>query len=197
MYASVNNIRGKSDEELKHLGELGVNELNIGVESGLDDALALMKKGYASADARYELSRLVDAGMDWGANVIFGAAGFGRWRENAEATAALLNETKPYLIFTGTIHAEPGCSLYDDFQTGRFMEGTFGEYLAEEELFLNLLNLDTCYYFGLHPSNVTPMQGILGRDKDAMLAEIRKARMRLKHKLNRRPVRVSEGAIVG
>ena len=42
MYASINNIRGKTDEELIRLRELGINELNIGIESGLDEALELM-----------------------------------------------------------------------------------------------------------------------------------------------------------
>ena len=40
MYASIKNGPiGKSDEELRRLRNLGINELNIGVESGLDEAL--------------------------------------------------------------------------------------------------------------------------------------------------------------
>ena len=62
-----------------------------------------------------------------------------------------MNATKPYLIFTETIHADPGCPLYDDMKAGRFQEGTIGQYLDEEELFLSQLELDDCYYFGLHP----------------------------------------------
>ena len=133
MYASIKNIRGKSDEELKQLRALGINELNIGVESGLDDALNRMNKGYDAGQALYELKRLNDAGMDYGANIIFGCAGEGRSEENAAATALLLNETKPYLIFTGTIHADPGCPLYDDLQNKTTTDSTFGEYLDEEE----------------------------------------------------------------
>ena len=45
MYASIKNVIGKTDEELKRLRILGINELNIGVESGLDDALSYMNKG--------------------------------------------------------------------------------------------------------------------------------------------------------
>ena len=46
MYASIKNVIGKTDEELKRLRILGINELNIGVESGLDDALSYMNKGF-------------------------------------------------------------------------------------------------------------------------------------------------------
>lgn len=196
MYASINNIKSKTDEELVRLRGLGINELNIGVESGLDEALTMMNKGYNSREALHELCRLKDAGMDYGANVIFGGAGSGNTRENAEATAELINRTDPYLIFTGTIHADPGCPLYDDMQTGRFKEPTFGEHIDEEELFLQELDVDNCLYFGLHPSNVVRMKGWLSRDKQAMLDEVKNIRMRLQNRLNDIPVRYGEGAVL-
>ena len=196
MYASIKNIQNKSDEELLRFRSLRINELNIGVESGLDDALMLMNKGYTAKQALYELNRLKNAGIDYGANIIFGAAGNGRHQENAEATAELLNETRPYLIFTGTIHADPGCPLYEDLQNGAFVENTFEEYLQEEEHFLSLLDLPGCLYFGLHPSNVVPMQGYLNEDKELLLGEIQKKRKWLGKRLDERPVRYGEGAIL-
>ena len=196
MYASVKNVIGKSDEELRRLRNLGINELNIGVESGLDEALAYMNKGYTADQAKYELNRLKSAGIDYGANIILGCAGPERRHENAVATAALLNETKPYLIFTGTIHSDPGCPLYEDMQSGRFVESTFGEYLDEEEELLELLDLTDCYLFGLHPSNIVTMHGNLPEDKEAMLALIRKRREKLANRLSERPVRYGEGAVL-
>lgn len=196
MYASVKNIQGKTDEELKMLKSIGVNELNIGVESGLDDALRLMHKGYDAGQALHELNRLKSAGIDYGANIIFGAAGKGKWNENAKATAELLNETKPYLIFTGTVHADPGCPLYNDLENGHFVENTFEEYLEEEKLLISLLDLPGCLYFGLHPSNVVPMQGYLNRDKTKLLDEIERKRSYLGNRISERPIRYGEGAII-
>lgn len=196
MYASINNIRTKTDAELARLRELKINELNVGIESGLDEALELMNKGYDSREALYELERLRAAGMDYGANVIFGGAGPGRLRDNAAATAEILNKTTPYLVFTGTIHADPGCPLYDDIQSGKFIEPTIGEHIDEEELFLQMLELDKCLYFGLHPSNVVRMQGWLPGEKEALLYEVRRTRSLLSKRLNERPVRYGEGAIL-
>lgn len=196
MYASIKNVIGKSDEELRRLRNLGINELNIGVESGLDEALAYMNKGYTSEQAKYELNRLKSAGIDYGANIILGCAGPELRHENAAATAALLNETKPYLIFTGTIHSDPGCPLYEDIQNGRFVESTFGEYLDEEEELLKLLELTDCYLFGLHPSNIVTMHGNLPEDKAVMLDLIRKRREELANRLDERPVRYGEGAVL-
>jgi radical SAM superfamily enzyme YgiQ (UPF0313 family) len=39
MYASIQNIKGKTDEELRQLRAAGIHGLDIGVESGLDAAL--------------------------------------------------------------------------------------------------------------------------------------------------------------
>ena len=174
MYASIKNVIGKTDEELKRLRTLGINELNIGVESGLDEALTYMNKGYTAEQAVYELKRLRAAGIDYGANIILGCAGAALRHENAAATAALLNETKPYLIFTGTIHSDPGCPLYEDMKEGRF----------------------DCYFFGLHPSNIVVMQGNLPEDKEAMLEMIRRRREQLANRLDERPVRYGEGAVL-
>ena len=196
MYASILNVRTKTDGELRRLRALGVNELNIGVESGLDAALTLMNKCYSAAEARDELLRLRGAGFDYCLNVIFGAAGAGRWRENAEATAELLNAARPFLIFSGTVHADPGCPLYEDMKSGAFTEPSFGEYLDEEELLLERLALEDCFFFGVHPSNVLPMRGVLPRDREAMLAAIRETRARMGSRLNERPIRTGEGGIL-
>lgn len=197
MYASIINVRTKTDEELKTLRRLGINELNIGVESGLDEVLTAMKKGYSGEEAVSELLRLKNAKMDFGLNIILGSAGAGKGSENAIATARLVNKTQPYLIFTGTIHADPGCPLYEDIQLGAFAENTVEEYLEEEKIFLEHLELEKCYYFGLHPSNIVTMKGWLGRDKEALLKHIDQMKKSLSLKqLARRPARYGEGAVL-
>ena len=196
MYASIRNIQEKKDEELRMLRRLGINELNIGVESGMDDVLDYMNKGYTAAEAKAELLRLKEAGFDYALNIIFGAAGSGRQREHAAQTVRLVNDTQPFLIFTGTVHTDPGCPLYDAVQEGSFMECTIGESLEEEELFIADLDLERCFYFGLHPSNVIQMQGWLPDDKEEMIAAVRKTREDMKRILDKRPIRAGEGAIV-
>ena len=44
MYASIQNIKSKTDAELSELRSIGINGLNIGVESGLDVALKRMRE---------------------------------------------------------------------------------------------------------------------------------------------------------
>ena len=197
MYASIGNVRTKTDEELKRLRKLGINELNIGVESGLDEVLAMTGKGYSCEEAVSELLRLKSARIDYGLNIIFGAAGAGKGAENAIATADLVNQTQPYLIFTGTIHADPGCPLYEDLQSGKFVENTVEEYLDEEKIFMEHLQLKDCYYFGLHPSNIVQMEGWFGRDNGSFLKHIEQKKNSLSpEQLRSRPTRRGEGAVL-
>ncbi|MBR2067404.1 MAG: radical SAM protein [Solobacterium sp.] len=118
MYASIQNIKSKSDEDLRRIQSLGINQLDIGVESGLDSTLAYMKKGYTSQEAITQLLRLNEAGIDYCLNIILGGGGKENYRENALETAKLINQTQPYMIFMGTLHANKGCELFEDMQSG-------------------------------------------------------------------------------
>ena len=58
------------------------------------------------------------------------------------------------------------------------------------------MDLTDCYFFGLHPSNIVVMQGNLPEDKEAMLEMIRRRREQLANRLDERPVRYGEGAVL-
>ena len=197
MYANIKNIQTKTDRELKELHSLGVDELNIGLESGDDEALLYMNKGYTAKEARRELGRLKAAGIRYGLNVIFGASGREGSPRSAEKTAELINETEPYLLFTGTIHADPGCKLYDDMKAGKFKECTVRGYIEEGRKFLRQLSLSDCRYFGLHPSNIVPMQGILPKEKETLIHTLDAAEKELSNEiLDSIPRRAGEGAVM-
>lgn len=197
MYASIKNIRNKSDEDLKLLRSLGINDLNIGVESGYDPALEYMCKDHTSDEAVRQLLRLRKADMDFGLNIILGCAGSGNGSANALATADLINKTQPGLVFTGTMHSDPGCPLYEDMQTGKFTECTIAEYLEEEEILVSNLDLHFCEYFALHPSNIVRADLMLPKEKDLLLQKIRQTRSRMSPEtLASRPSRAGEGGII-
>ena len=81
-------------------------------------------------------------------------------------------------------------------QAGCFQEGTIGQYLYEEEMFLKGLDLEDCYYFGLHPSNVVRMHGYLPEDKENLLNIIFHRRKQLADHLDDIPDRYGEGGII-
>ena len=52
MYASINNVKAKSDEDLLKIKDMRINDLWMGVETGLDESLKYINKGHTLADAR-------------------------------------------------------------------------------------------------------------------------------------------------
>ncbi len=194
MYASVSNIIHKTDAELQELRDLKINELNIGVESGMDEVLSHLNKGFTLEEARTQLMRLNKAGIDFSANIILGAAGMEKSLANAEASAALLNEVRPYLIFLATLHIDPGSPLYDELKAGRFTENTLGQNLEEELAFLKALKLNGTAFFGLHTSNVIPLAGILPKDQNILIDKLRKGIDSIPERIrNSRPEKGYEG----
>ena len=196
MYASIQNIRTKTDAELRELRACGIHGLDIGVESGLDAALTYMNKGHTAKEAREQLLRLTEAGMDYSFNAILGCGGAELWKENADATADLINAVQPHLLFIGSLHAEPGCRLYQDMKDGVFHECTIGQLLDEQERLIRRLDLRNTYYFGSHPSNLVPMQGRLPEQKQDMIDVIRETREALRTQLDMFPLRGGEGAVL-
>lgn len=198
MYASINNIKDKTDEELKELRSLKINDLNIGIESGLDEVVTKLNKGFTIEEAKKQLKRLNLAGIDFSINIIIGAAGKEKSKENAIANAKFLNLVKPNLIFIATLHIDPGSYLEKELINGSFNENTIGENIKEELLMLENLNLENTFFFGLHASNVIPIYGFLGEKKQDMIADLKKGLASLKDSyLNKKPLKDSEGRVVG
>ena len=172
-YARITNVTSKTDEELAALAAAGYTNINIGVESALDGVLTFMNKGYTAEEARHQLARLHAAGLPFNLNIINAAAGPTRITEHAAANAALVNGAKPTLVFVSPLHVDSGSRLEQLVADGMFEECTLGQYLEEEIAFLEGLEVDGCVFYGSHVSNPVPVSGLLPRDKDEMLAELR------------------------
>jgi len=172
MYASIRNIQTKTDAELRELKDLGINDLYIGVESGSDTVLSNINKGNTVAEAKIALQRITEAGIDHISNVILGAAGANKGLENAEATAAFINETQPKMIWMGSLAVFKGTELYNEIQSGLFKQATEMEILQEEQAFIQQLKLENVRILGQHPTNTIPIGGVLPGDKQKMIQMI-------------------------
>ena len=173
-YASINNVLAKTEQQLRELTEAGFSDFNIGLESGLDDVLAYMNKGYTLDQAKEALARLNAAGMPFNLNIITAAAGRGRCEEHAAANAAIVNEANPTLVFVSPLHVDPGSRLEQLVAEGDFEECTLGDYIAEEIDFVRRLEVNDCVFYGLHVSNPVRVSGMLPEDKDFLIGELRR-----------------------
>lgn len=197
-YASINNVLPKTEDELRSLAQMGYADFNIGLESGLDDVLAYMNKGYTLAQAREALARLNAAGMPFNLNIITAAAGRGRCTEHATANAAIVNEANPTLIFVSPLHVDRGTKLEALVENEEFDECTLKDYITEEIEFLERLEVHDCVFFGQHISNPVRVSGILPRDKEYLIQELKLGMYRFPAwQLNKVPPKGSEGRMIG
>lgn len=172
MYASINNIKAKSDHELIELRNLGINDLYVGVESGWNEVLERINKGHTMAEARHQLDRLNRAGINHIANPMLGVAGIGNGLENARLTAEFLNQTHPSLIWVGTLAIFEGTALHTEMAQGSFIPATELEILDEEKALIDAIDLDNVRFYGVHPTNTVRISGRLPQDKQRMIATI-------------------------
>lgn len=172
MYASIQNIVSKTDEELKELRALGINDLYVGIESGKEDVAPRVKKGWTIEEAKKQLARLEKAQINHTTLLMLGIAGKGQGQENAKATAAFLNETKPSLIWVGTLRALDGAEITEQIRKGTFVEASEMENLLELKTLIENITLENVPFYAVHPTNLIPVMGRLPRDKESLLKKL-------------------------
>lgn len=172
MYASVSNIISKTDEELKRLADLGVNDLYVGIETGSEEMLAFLNKGNTAEEAKTQCLRLNAAGIRHRDMMMPGAAGKGKLLREAEESARLENATKPDMVILTTMSVFPGTKLEQDVKDGVFEAAPESEVLMAEKRFIELLDLPDTYLWAAHSLDSTRIAGLLRDEKEKMLKRL-------------------------
>lgn len=171
-YAGIANIKNKTVEQLADLRALGVTKLTIGIETGDDEILARMKKGYTARDVVEQCQKLAAAGMDYSIIYLGALAGAGKGEKNALESAKVFNQIHPTHIGATSLTLLPGSELYDDAMAGRFREA--GELERAKELLTLVENLEIETFFAAnHVSNNVVVKGPLPREKAGMVRLLR------------------------
>lgn len=173
MDATVTSILKRSDAELEAFYKLGVRHLYLGIESGLDDVLALMEKDHDQGQAYEAIGRLHQAGMIYDAHIMTGVAGKGRGMENAYALAEFLNRTRPAHVVNFSMFLHKEVPLYQNILDGSFIPASERDNLEEERRLIDLLTADILYD-GFHDFIEFRVRGRLPKDKERMLARLDK-----------------------
>lgn len=170
-FARVTDITPKTDDELRELRSLGFDGLTIGVESGDDEALTFMNKGYHAADIIDQTQRLDRAGISYSFFYLAGIAGAGRGEEGAAESAKVFNLTHPRLIGSSMLTVYPESGLAGEIEAGNWEpEGELEKY-REVRALVERLELPTVFAM-LGASNAIPLQGTLPRDREKLLAAL-------------------------
>ena len=171
-YASPASIRIRTDEELRTLRAKGLIMVYMGLESGCDEVLKLMRKGHMSAEIIEMGQKVRRNGIALSVTAITGLGGPELLEQHAIETAKAFNAMNPEYIGMLTLMVEPGTPLYDWVRDGDFRLLTQPQVLRETRLLVENLDSPGSVFRMNHASNYLVLKGTLNQDKEAMLRTI-------------------------
>jgi radical SAM superfamily enzyme YgiQ (UPF0313 family) len=173
-YARSHTVARISDENLTRMADAGLNRIHIGMESGSDRVLKMVKKGVDKAGQIRAGQKVKRAGMQLSEYFMPGLGGKALSLENAMETADALNQIDPDYIRLRTLAMPTSAPLTEQFKDGTFDK--MGEVDTAKELLLLLENLEgiNSHVRSDHVLNLFPeVDGKLPRDKEKMMQPIR------------------------
>ena len=171
-YASPASIRIRPDEELQTLRAKGLTMVYMGLESGCDEVLKLMRKGHMSDEIVAMGQKVRRNGIALSVTAITGLGGPELLEQHAIETARAFNAMNPEYIGMLTLMVEPGTPLYDWVRDGKFQLLTQPQVLRETRLLVENLDSPGSVFRMNHASNYLVLKGTLNQDKEVMLRTI-------------------------
>ena len=171
-YASPASIRIRTDEELQTLRAKGLTMVYMGLESGCDEVLKLMRKGHMSDEIVAMGQKVRRNGIALSVTAITGLGGPELLEQHAIETAKAFNAMTREYIGMLTLMVEPGTPLYDWVRDGKFQLLTQPQVLRETRLLVENLDSPGSVFRMNHASNYLVLKGTLNQDKEVMLRTI-------------------------
>lgn len=170
-FSRITDIALKTDGELSELKKVGYDGLTIGIETGDDEALGFMHKGYLSKDILTQCKRLDHVGISYNFFYLTGISGIGNGEKGAKATAEICNQLHPEIIGASMLTIYPNSELYQEIQNGNWQEEKEIEKYQELKALVENLNIPVWFAAG-GASNAIPIQGTLPGDKEKVLSAL-------------------------
>jgi radical SAM superfamily enzyme YgiQ (UPF0313 family) len=174
-YSRSRTIVNKSVDSLKEIRKAGLNRVHVGMESGYDPVLKLIKKGVTAAQHVEAGRKVLQTEMELSEYVMPGLGGQAMWKEHAIETAKALNKINPHFIRLRSLRIPDRAPLVKKLSSGEFKMQT-DDMLAEEiRLFVEGLEGITSMVTSDHIMNLLEeVTGKLPEDKEKMLEVIKK-----------------------
>ena len=173
-YALPKDILSKTDEELRLLAEKGLKLLYVGIETGDDELLQLIKKGETFESTSEALIKARKAGIKLSVMILNGLGGRKYSKQHAVNSARMINKVQPEYLSTLVLSFPNGVEHFKKRFTGDFKELTQLELILEMGNFISRLELESTIFRSDHASNYLVLKGVLERDKDELLQRIAK-----------------------
>lgn len=173
MSARVTDVAKKTLAQLKELKSLGITELYIGHESGDDETLKKINKGYTAEDILAQSRKLEAAGILYWTTFLNGVGGRELSRQHAVNSAKLFSQMNSKVVGSGSFTMFPNTPLEEEAKNGAFTELTEKERMEELKCFLE--HLDTETEIVTHHTSALQVAGPFPAQKQAMLDALQHA----------------------
>lgn len=172
LYASPGNFIHKSIQELTALKQAGLSLLYIGLESGDDDTLRRIKKGFTAAQIAQLLQKPNEAGLKISATVILGLGGPQNIQRLGQNTARLIDQINPRFASALTLMLPFGEASYRRHWPKEWRLLKPHETLLELRYLVDAIQGNKIIFRSNHASNYLPIEGTFQKGKTRMLAQI-------------------------
>ncbi|MFW6011756.1 MAG: radical SAM protein [Desulfosalsimonas sp.] len=174
-YARSRTVARINDQDMKSIANAGLNRIHIGMESGSDEVLKMVRKGTTKEQHILAGQKVVAAGIQLSEYIMPGLGGRALSRVHALESADALNHINPNYIRLRSLAIPESVPLYEDYESGRFEKLT--DYETAEEILLFIENLEgiTSRVRSDHILNLfEDLEGTLPGDKEKMTAMIKR-----------------------
>ena len=167
-FGRITDLYNKTVDDLKELQALGYDGITFGVETGNDEALAFMNKGFRSSDTIEQAKKLEEAGISYNFFYLTGISGAGRGEYGGKETAKVFNQLHPKIIESSMLTIYETSELYQEIQKGNWKEESELEKLAELKALIENLTIQTRIVTD-GDSNLIQVRGNLPADKEKLV----------------------------
>ena len=173
-YARSKTISKISDEDMGRIAGAGLNRIHIGMESGSDKVLEMVKKGVTKAEQIIAGQKVKRAGIELSEYFMPGLGGRSLSEDNALESADALNQINPDFIRLRTLALPGRAPISRQHEAGEFDKMGDVETSREVLLFLESLNGITSMLKSDHILNLFPeVEGRLPHEKEKMTGVVR------------------------
>jgi len=176
-YALPKNINSKSQSELKEIHDAGLKLLYIGIESGYDNLLKIIKKGETQKTTIEGCLSAKQASIKSSVMIINGLGGKSHSHNHAIESAKVLNEIQPDYASTLVLmsSSKKQDNFFQSYFNNTYVPMTQNDLFKEVKILIENTNLESTIFRSDHASNYLVLKGRLNKDKQKILQQINDA----------------------
>jgi len=158
-YTRSKTLSQRKQEDLKAIREAGLDRLHVGLETGDDELLKIIRKGVTASEQIEGGKKAMAAGLQLSLYWMPDLGGRERWRQHAENTARVLNEINPHYIRSRPFVPRYGTPIFDDYEQGRLHVSSPHERLEELRVMIEALDVTSRVCFDHSMNSWTSNRG--------------------------------------